>query len=850
MANNMTAPLSQMVFMALRYLRVRKLRTTLTTLAVVFGVAAIFGVNLVLPNAIDAFKRTMTTASGAADLSVTSVTGESFKPDVPLQAAAKVSGVKAVTGVLHRQITLPSIGQSALGKTAQIELVGVDASTVDAVHHYDVSQGRFLQPGDTGKAVLPAGIAELAPQLKVGATFPLVTAAGLKLYTVVGLLAEQGNLSAPEITVTLDDAQKAFNQPGLINTLEIALQPGADRGAVSAEVMKALGDQFQIGGGSSLDSFFASVQIGYAIFNLLGLMSLFTGAFLIFNTFRTVILERRHDLAMLRAVGAERSQLTLLILVESLVQGVVGTVIGLVFGYLIAVAGSSLVNGFAGQFLPGTHISLSMTATAVLGPVILGILTTLIAGYLPARAAGRVSPLEGLRPASASSSRRATRTSLIVGVGVMAVASMLLVGSRQSAAGGALLFLIGMVIAAPGLVLPVARLFSPVLTLWYAREGDLARNNLTRQPGRAAITASTLMIGLAVLILMAAVITSLGSYITGLFNHNFASDLILLPQSLMNGSDIGANENFANQLRAVPQVDVVGSIRYASSTINGQSVQVIGIDPANYPKVSPLDFTQGTPDEAYPALVSGRAAIFNPIGAGALKVKAGDDITLQTAEGPRTYHVVAVASDALSFKLNTIFISQANIAADFHKNEDLMLMLTLKPGADKAAAKQAIEAVAADYPQFTVRVTGEYRQGLIDESLSVMNVLYFIALLILIPASLGLLNTLTINVLERTREIGVVRAVGGSRAQVRRIVTAEAILLGLFGAAIGTLAGVAMSYGFVTAFASFGWALPYSFPLGGVLAAVALAVLLALFASIIPARSAAKLDIIRALQYE
>jgi putative ABC transport system permease protein len=850
MTNKMTAPLAQMALMAFQYLRGRKLRTTLTTLAIVFGVAVIFSVNLVLPNIVDAFTRTMTTASGTADISVVSAAGESFKPGGALQTAAKVNGVKAVTGVLHRQINLPTLEQNALGKTAQIDIVGVDVATSDSVQHYNVSQGRFLQPGDTGTAVLPAGIAELAPQLKVGTTFPLITAGGLRLFTIVGFVVSQGSLTTPEIIVTLDDAQKLFNQPGLINTIEIALQPGADREAVSSDLIKALGDSFQVGGGGAAASFLASVQIGYAATNLLGLLALFIAAFLIFNTFRTVILERRHDLAMLRAIGAEKGQLTMLILVESLVQGVIGTALGLALGYLFALSITSFYNKFATEYVPGTHVSLTLTASSLLTPIVLGILTTLIAGYLPARAAGRVSPLDALRPTTAASSRRAARAGLIIGVVVMVVASLLLVGNRQTAAGGALLFLIGMVIAAPGLVLPVARLFSPLLTLWFAREGDLARSNLTRQPGRAAITASTLMIGLAVLILMAAVVTSLGSYVSSLFSHNLSSDLILLPQSLLNGSNLGADENLITRLRAVPEVDAVGSIRYASSTLKGQTVQVIGIDPANYPKVSPLDFAQGTPEEAYPALSSGRVAIFNPIGAGTFKVTVGDDITLPTVEGPQTYHVIAIASDALSFKLNTIFISQANIAADFLRNEDLMIMINLKPGADKAAAKQAVEAVAADYPQFTVRVTGEYRQTLIDESVGAMNFFYIIALLILIPASLGLLNTLTINILERTREIGVIRATGGSRAQVRRIVTAEAILLGLFGASIGTLAGVAMSYGFIAAFATFGWALPYSFPLAGVVAAIALAVLLALVSSIIPARSAAKLDIIRALQYE
>jgi putative ABC transport system permease protein len=204
----------------------------------------------------------------------------------------------------------------------------------------------------------------------------------------------------------------------------------------------------------------------------------------------------------------------------------------------------------------------------------------------------------------------------------------------------------------------------------------------------------------------------------------------------------------------------------------------------------------------------------------------------------------------LSFKLATIFISQANIAADFNKSEDVLLFINLEPGADKAATLADVQQIVQEYPQFTAHLSGEYRDTLAQTTGSIVYLFYGLAVLILIPAALGLLNTLTINILERTREIGVVRAVGGSRQQVRRIVTAEALLLGIFSAAMGVLAGVAMSYGFIGAFGTIGWKVSYTFPLLGIIAAVIVGVLLALFAAVLPARNAARLDIIRALQYE
>lgn len=849
-AGEFRASIWQMTLMAMRYLNGRRLRTALTTLAIVFGVALIFAMNLALPMVYSVFKQSMSSFSGA-DLTVTSVSGESFTLEALLPTITAAPQVQAATGILRRQFSLPILSGSDLGETSQLTMIGIDPTSAQDVREFTVTAGRFLEAGDTGKAVFPAGIAELAPQLRIGATFPLITAGGLKIFTVVGFLAEQGNPSAPEIYVSLADAQTAFDQAGLVNTVEVSIEPGADREAVSVQLQQALGDSYQLDAEDDSSSILAAAQVGFAILNLLGLLALFLGAFLIFNTFRTVVVERRHDIAMLRAIGATRRQITMMILIESLVQGVVGTLIGLIVGFLMAAGVNRLVNQFWTTYFHRGEMTLQLDGTALAIAVVLGIFTALVAGYLPARTAGKTSPLEALRPATAESMHRAARWSLIVGGVFMALAVLALLSGSRGAAVGALLFLVGMLVAAPGLVIPAARLFSPLLTLGFAREGDLARGNLIRQPGRAAITGGTLMIGLAVLVLMAALVISFGDLIRTLGDVNFSSDVILLPQSIaVYDTVVGADSALADSIRALPEVETVGTLRYATAaTSTVPQLQVLGIDPHEYPQVASLDFNQGDAS-AFGELANGRNAIVTSLAMSALGVGAGDEFVMQTAEGPQTYQVVGVGNDIMSFKISAVFISQANMAADFHKTEDIMLLVNLTSGADKEAALADIRTVAEDYPQFTPNLSGAYRDELIEMSTSAFGFFYVLALLILVPAALGLLNTLTINILERTREIGVVRAVGGSRSQVRKVVTAEALLLGTFGAAMGVLAGVAMSYGFISAFAILGWNMPYTFPVMGIIAALVVGVLLGLFASVLPARNAAKLDIIRALQYE
>ncbi|MBC8163613.1 MAG: ABC transporter permease [Roseiflexaceae bacterium] len=825
---------------ALRYLAARKLRAALTTLAVVFGVAVIFAGNLVLPGALDSFRRASLGSVGAVDLSISTTTGDSFAVGQALDRATAVAGVEAASMALQRSIVVP-VGQNK----GQAVIIGVEPTDVQQVRQIAVAEGRFLQPGDTGVVVFGGA------EARVGTTISLPTVDGVREFQVVGKLDTAG-LPSSDVYMTLADAQAVLGVPGEISAIELALVPGANRAQVEADVLAALGPGFRTGATSAVDAS-GSLDAGYAMFSMLGALALFIGAFLIFNTFRTIVFERRRDLAMLRAIGAERGQVTAILLTESLIQGVLGSLLGLGVGALFAVGVLAAMRNLIGQFIPGVTIQVTFSLAAALPALSAGILTTLIAGFLPARAAGRVSPLEALRPATAAQSRKATRWSLIGGLLLAALAVGLLFAGPAAATGGALLFLVGLALASPALIAPAARLFAPLLASSFAGEGEIAQSNLRRQPGRAAVTASTLMIGLAAMVMIASLIGSFSQMITNLYSRSFTSDIVLLPQNLsLIGANLGANNQLADELRAIPGVAAVGTLRTSGGTLNGAPIRVNGIDPASYSLVAPLVFEQGEQAAAYAAITNGRSAIVNPILAAAQQLNIGDVITLGTPQGDQRYTIAGIGGDALSFKINTLFVSQANLAADFNANEDVMLMLKTQPGVEIATVQQQVTQRAAAYPQFTVANTASFRDQALDLAVGAMNAAFLpLALVILLPAMLGLLNTLTMSVLERTREIGITRAIGASQGQVRRIVVAEALLLGLLGATLGAVAGLSMSYGFTAALGgAFGVELPFSLPLLGVAAALVLGLGLTLLVSALPARTAARLDILRALRYE
>jgi putative ABC transport system permease protein len=342
---------------------------------------------------------------------------------------------------------------------------------------------------------------------------------------------------------------------------------------------------------------------------------------------------------------------------------------------------------------------------------------------------------------------------------------------------------------------------------------------------------------------------------------SLGSDYLFVPPSVgMWQNNVGATTSLADRLRAIDGVDRVSTMRFAAASLDapvklskggtGQTVSLLGIDPVDYPLVSTLTFNDGSAARAYAALAEGRSLIVNPILAASIGVRVGDLVPLQTPEGRLEYRIVGVASDFLNAKVATAFISQAAMARDFHRTEDVFIQLNLRAGADVAAAAAAIKNAAVDYPQFSVFEGKTYFKEMSGLFAAIFPVLYLLFIFMTLPALISTLNTLAISVIERTREIGMLRAVGTTRAQVQRIVLAESLLLAAFGIAFGLASGLYLGYLLVRTMAGLGFPCIYIFPWQGVSAAVLIGLGVGALAAIVPARKAARLQIVEALRYE
>lgn len=333
--------------LALRYLSGRKLRTFLTTLAVIFGVVVIFGMNTLIPTMLQSFQATMMAASNNVDLTISHGTGAAFPVDT-LASVRGVEGVRVAQGQLSRTINLPANffdhDPQAPDRVSVISLVGLDPLAAQQMRNYAIQPGRFLEDADTALGT-PAGAGCVITQslaeilgLSVGDRLALPAVQGQVALRVVGIRPLRSAPGGDEVLVTLPTAQALLDAPGKVSLIEAnyAAVNEAPRAAVQRALETRLGPDYRFGALPVSSDIFGTIKLAQVMFNIFGLLALFMGGFIIFNTFRTLVAERRRDLGMLRAVGASRRTIVGLILTESLLQGAAGSILGIFLGYALA----------------------------------------------------------------------------------------------------------------------------------------------------------------------------------------------------------------------------------------------------------------------------------------------------------------------------------------------------------------------------------------------------------------------------------------------------------------------------------------------------------------------------------
>jgi putative ABC transport system permease protein len=836
--------------LAWRYLRGRGARSLLTTLAVVFGVMLTFGLNGILPAMLEAFNRNLLSQAGKVDLTVTSAYNQPFDADV-VQRLLGVPQVETASPGVARTAPLPREADAPADALAQVVVVGIDIATATGVHDFPVASGRLLGAADDAAAMLNADLAgELG--LGLGDQLLLPAAGGSARFRVVGLLAAATVPGQETVYLTLPAAQRLFGLGQRITQVEAAFVAGADRATTERAVAAALGPEYQVGGLSSESSLLATLGVASYAFSMFGIFALATAGFIILNSFRTVVAERRRDIGMLRAIGTRRRTVMGIFLAESLLQGVLGTGLGLVAGWALA---AGLFAAMAPIFRNVMHFTIGgpvFTPGTWVTSILLGVGVTVAAAVMPAASAGRVTPMEAMRPQLGEVYSRRIGRRAWLGVALLVVSLFGLTSGAANLVGfGAVVFLVGIALVAPAVVNPLADWAGRPIEAVFSREGAIARSNLQRNPGRSAVTVTAVMLGLAAVVAVITMVTSIFAGFISYLDKSLSSDYLLIPQSIILGQgNVAAGPRLAAEVAATPGIGPVSTLRLAQAKTSAGDVQVIGIDPDTYLDVAAFDWNAGSSDTAVAQLRTGRWVIANGIYAAEHSLVTGQALVLDTPTGRQTYHLAGIGNDYLNAKLSTLYTSQDNLARDFNVTADLLLLANRSPGAEAAATTSALQRIVADYPAFRLYESATWRA----EQLKTFNqtILIFDVLVaaLALPSLLALLNTLAISVLARTREIGMLRALGATRRQVRRMVLAESLLLTVIGTVFGALAGLWLGYALVAAMGAVGWQMPYSFPWSGLLATVVVGLVFGVLAAIVPARSAARLDVVAALHQE
>jgi putative ABC transport system permease protein len=829
--------------LAWRGLRARPLRTGLTVAGVTLGVAVLFAglaTNAGIEAAVD---RAVTTLVGRADLRVAAF-GESGLSEATLDTIVATSGVTVAAPAFERRTYL---GAEAFGPgdplPPPVTIAGIEPAAEAALHDLTLSAGAALTGQAANDALVNATLAR-EDGLAVGDTIEIETIDAPVHLRIVGILTGDGPWAGGggrAVVVPLETAQAIFEADGLtridIGTPSAAAVMDALESTLVSEPY-VLSSPRDIGAAmrASTGDFAATTA-------LIGAIALFTGAFLIFNSLSMTVVERVRELGLLRAAGASRGQLTSYILVQATAIGIAGSVLGVALGAALA-AGIAAWVRTVGSVVLGAPVVTAGDALAAFG---IGLVVTLAAAIEPARRAGRISPVEALKARlDLPTARRARLRWLIAVFALVGVVGLLIWprGAGEAALVRALLVyavLLAVALAVPFILPVMARVAGLPFALLVRFEERLARASLLRDRGRAALTVGALTIGLAMIVALGGVgqnaRIAAGAWIADVVPGELVLTSIF-PRTLDELEDVLVTPG-------VVSISPIGTFALAVDGVRMDGVAMVGADLANDGR---LRFAAGDREAALAAIDAG-GAVLVPMG-----VAGRDGLAIDST-------VDATAADGSVLPLRVVGITERTLPGSTGESlivgwsdaEQLGVV-----GADAFAVRFGPSATAADRaelsdvarsvalePTALGRIEGAIGQAL-DRVFGLFDVLALVAVVV---AALGIVNTLTMNVFERVREIGVLRAAGMTRRQVWRSVVVEAGITGLVGAICGVVAGLVIG-GLMVVLAGGRWEIATAVPWPAVGAAFALGVLLAMLAAAYPARLASGVSIVRAVGYE
>jgi putative ABC transport system permease protein len=723
-----------------------------------------------------------------------------------------------------------------------------DAPTASGEPPATIDKGRW--PERSGEVVLDSGTADRAGY-KVGDTVKLVTSGAQPTVNakLVGLAEFKGGTVGA--TLAFFDTRTAqelyFEGKNEYTDVWVTAKDGTSAEDLAAEVQASLPKGYEAVTGKSVAKEQATgINQALSFINIFLLVfagiALFVGSFLIINTFSILVAQRSRELAMLRALGAGRSQVTRSVLFEAFVVGLVGSTIGLGVGFLLALGIQALFAQF-GLDLSGSPL-VFQPSTALIAYAV-GMVVTMLAAYLPARRAGKMPPVAAMRDDIAMPEstlhRRIWIGSVLFVIGLWNTflgAFTPISNSAYWVGSGVFALVMAAILTSPVIGYPVIRFLGLIYRRLFGAVGLMAEQNATRNPRRTAATASALMIGLTLVSMMSVFGASAKASVDKSINDNFAADYVI-----SNAIGQPFSTTVTRDVAKVPGVAAVSPMRYLSVSINEDRGFAAAVDPVALGKAVPIDFTSGSLAglRTGTLLVSSERATEQGL-------TVGSKVDADVAGEKSSYTVGGIYTSTAALPNSIMVTLDAANAAGVPK-QDSAAFVVRQPGADPKAVEAGIEKVIADLPSVTLKNQDEFaaeQRKPIDQLLYIIYALLGLAVII---AVLGIINTLALSVIERTREIGLLRAVGLSRRQLRTMLRLESVAIALLGAVLGVVLGLAAGWALQRSLADDGIDV-LSIPGGQLAIFVVLAGVVGVLAALWPGRRAARLDVLKAITTE
>ena len=843
----------------LKGLWAHKRRLAGTSLAVFIGIAFLSG-TLVLGDTLRAnFDNLFTSANAGTDAVVRNAT--TLQADGGRGPDREQRGTVPVA-LADRLRTLPGVAAVAPSIEGVGQLIGADGKGVggagpprlagnwieDAdLNPYRLVSGRAPQADD--EVVVNRGAAT-AGKLHVGSRTIVQTPDPVPV-TVVGIatFGDADGFGASTFTAfSLHGAEvHVAARPDQASSISVKAAPGVSQDRLVAAVRPVLGDGLEVLTGKqftteSIDTLGQRFLNVFTTFlTVFAGIALLVASFSIYNTFSILVAQRSRESALLRALGAARRQIVVSGVVEAVVVGLVASAAGLAGGVAIAGLLKALFDAF-GFSLPAGGLVFS-SGTAVTG-LLVGTLVTLVAGVVPAVRASRIPPLAALRESAAEAARvsaaRAVAGAVVGGLGVVAVLTAVVGGGGNvlARAGlGSVLTIAGVVILGPLAARPAAALAERPLARLRGVTGGLAGQNAMRNPRRTSGTASALMVGVGVVTLFTVFAASLKTSVTDSVTKSFGGDLVVNKGGFGPG---GFSPQLAGRIGALPEVRAAVGIGQGVAGIDGKGQALTVADTAVLTGMLNLDVRQGSVERLGPDQVA-----VSKKEADAKKWTLGTPVPMQFVEGgPATLTVGAIYGTA--DVVGDYLVSRAAWAPHAGQDVDARVLVDLRPSVGLAAGKAAVEKVTAGVGGTTVQDRKEYAASVSAGVNTFLGIVYVLLLLAILIALMGIANTLSLAIHERSRELGLLRAVGLTRAQVRSLVRWESVIIAVFGTVGGLGLGVFLGWALVQA-ASANEALTFAAPVGQLVVVLLAGAVAGVLAALRPARRAARLDILAAL---